>query len=599
MIKKIKLQKFKKVKNKTFDLKTTGISIVAGANNSGKSTILQALAVWEFCKTIIMLEKGKSSLLPGSNSQGVGLSVDDFLPLAVPSLKHLWTNLKTQKETTDVDGYTLRICCYWDRSDASECYLEFGLSLANDRLFVKTTASNILKSDDIPVVAYLPTFGGVVERESRLSRADRSKQIGKGLAGSVLRNMLLDMHLENQRKRISLKGTKSKISGNDLTSLRNTDPWELLLQTLREIFSCEIEVQPFNELYHNYIRVDQFKGEFKNNRFTKYPNYNKRDIMVEGSGFLQWLSVYSLVLDNSIDVIVLDEPDAHLHSSLQLTLLNRLQEIAEKQNKQVLIATHSTEIIRNTKAESILHIRSSGAQYLKEDQQKIGLLEGLGSEYSPKLNQLQKCKKVFFVENQSDATFLKYWGETLDFTLFENVVIWETTYSAKERKQLFLELKKEIPDLVGISLRDRDDESYNSVDDTLIDKSQTVISDLYFVKWRRRYIENYLFCPHAIARLVRKPVDDIIQHFQQHHSLALVGNFTVSDVPSPIYEARGKEIICTHEYSVEKVFGISKHEIAKEMSKEEICDDVKTLIRLVIEKFGVESKEDLVAAGNA
>ncbi|MBD2846408.1 ATP-binding protein [Paenibacillus sp. IB182496] len=594
MIKKIKLQKFKKMKNKTYDLNISGISIVAGANNSGKSTILQALAVWEFCKTIIMLEKSKASLLPGSNSQGVGLSVDDFLPLAVPSLKHLWTNLKTQKETTDLDGYTLRICCYWDRSDASECYLEFGLSLANDRLFVKTTATNIINSDKIPVVAYLPTFGGIVERETRLSRADRSKQIGKGLAGSVLRNMLLDMHLENQRKRVSLKGTKSKILSSDLSNLRNTDPWELLMHTLHEIFSCEIEVQPFNELYHNYIRVNQFKGEFKNNRFTKHSNYNKRDIMVEGSGFLQWLSVYSLVLDSTIDVIVLDEPDAHLHSSLQLTLLNRLQRIAAKQNKQVLIATHSTEIIRNSKAESILGIKKSGAEYLTEDQQKIGLLEGLGSEYSPKLNQLQKYKKVFFVENQSDATFINSWSERLGFSLFENTVIWETTYSAKERKHLFLELKKEIPDLVGISLRDRDDESYNTVDITLIDKSQTVIPDLYFVKWRRRYIENYLFCPQAISRLVQKPVGDIMQHFQQYHGLALFNNFTMSDVPSPIYEARGKEIICTNQHSIEKVFGVSKHAIVKEMIEEEICDDVKTLIRLVIEKFGVECEENLI-----
>ncbi|WP_248929286.1 hypothetical protein [Paenibacillus hamazuiensis] len=186
------------------------------------------------------------------------------------------------------------------------------------------------------------------------------------------------------------------------------------------------------------------------------------------------------------------------------------------------------------------------------------------------------------------------WSEKLGISFFENVVIWETTYTAKERKYLFLELKKEIPDLVGISLRDRDDESYNTVDATLIDKSQTVIPDLCFIKWRRRYIENYLFCPHAIARLAQRPVDDIIQHFQQYHGLALGDNFTMSDVPSPIYEARGKEIICTNEYSIEKIFGVSKHEIAKEMNAEEICDDVKTLINLVIEKFGMEIEEGLV-----
>jgi len=38
--------------------------------------------------------------------------------------------------------------------------------------------------------------------------------------------------------------------------------------------------------------------------------------MVEGSGFLQWLSVFALATDPGLDVLLLDEPDAHLHSSL-------------------------------------------------------------------------------------------------------------------------------------------------------------------------------------------------------------------------------------------------------------------------------------------
>lgn len=43
--------------------------------------------------------------------------------------------------------------------------------------------------------------------------------------------------------------------------------------------------------------------------------------MVEGSGFLQWLSVYTLALNPSINVLLLDEPDAHLHTTLQDHLL--------------------------------------------------------------------------------------------------------------------------------------------------------------------------------------------------------------------------------------------------------------------------------------
>jgi predicted ATP-dependent endonuclease of OLD family len=76
--------------------------------------------------------------------------------------------------------------------------------------------------------------------------------------------------------------------------------------------------------------------------------------MVEGSGFLQWLSVYTFAIDPKIDVLFLDEPDAHLHSSLQTDLMKKLQEILEEFSKQILISSHSTEVIKNLSSNIIL-----------------------------------------------------------------------------------------------------------------------------------------------------------------------------------------------------------------------------------------------------
>ena len=75
------------------------------------------------------------------------------------------------------------------------------------------------------------------------------------------------------------------------------------------------------------------KGKIENSRFVPFPTYTLRDIMAEGSGFLQWLSVYTFALSPNIDVLLLDEPDAHLHCSLQNELLDQLREIAEKKQK--------------------------------------------------------------------------------------------------------------------------------------------------------------------------------------------------------------------------------------------------------------------------
>jgi len=93
MISKVRLTKFKRFSNSTFDLHHSGITFLAGGNNSGKSTLLQAIAVWEFCRLVLENERGRASLSAGHRGQGLGLSDDEFSPIAVASLKHLWTNL--------------------------------------------------------------------------------------------------------------------------------------------------------------------------------------------------------------------------------------------------------------------------------------------------------------------------------------------------------------------------------------------------------------------------------------------------------------------------------------------------------------------------
>ncbi|EJW0401156.1 AAA family ATPase, partial [Escherichia coli] len=137
-IKKVELKKFKKYKNSTIQLNDE-LSLLVGGNNSGKSSLLQAMATWQFCKTLLEIEKGRVSWTENATNQGVGLGIVDFTPMFIPSLSHLWTNLKSQKQTED-DGYTLKIKLFWDDILKNEKFLEIGLSLANDRLFIKNTS---------------------------------------------------------------------------------------------------------------------------------------------------------------------------------------------------------------------------------------------------------------------------------------------------------------------------------------------------------------------------------------------------------------------------------------------------------------------------
>lgn len=572
------LHKFKKFRGETITLKPNKLSLIVGKNNSGKSSILHAIATWQFCKSIILFQKGIPALLQNSKCQGVGMSLDQFLPVAIPALNHLWTNLKSQKTPSETDGYTLKIGCKWNTESNKECYLEFGLSLANDRLFIKKTKSNIEENDKIPNVAYLPAFAGILDKENKVSYAERTKLIGKGLAGSILRNTILDMNNTYMEERQVLQGEKKKLSKTDRKKLQGSS-WMMLQKAMGDIFNRSIDVAPFNDSYNTHINVYCNEGTFKNEKFEKTSGVPKRDIMVEGSGFLQWLSVYSLVLDDRLDVILLDEPDAHLHASLQLELFEKLEDFVKNKKKQIIISTHSTELIKHIDHSRIIGVDKE-IKYLSHEAQKTTVIRGLGSEFAPILDMLQIHKNLLIVEGDFDETMLKIWSNTLGFSWPSNLVILPTAEGHKERKYSARLLKMEIPELKIISLRDRDDKPNSKVTPSLWDKDHPFNEDHKYIRcftWKRKNIENYLFCPSAIARASGRTIDEVNDILAQH-ALAIPQDFTKHNPASTLLDCDGKKIIKEEPNSITKKLNCTRDDIATAMTKAEICDDVKLLI---------------------
>ena len=89
MIKKIELLKFKNFDSATISLLPNKLTLLVGGNNSGKSSVLHALATWEFAKTVLVHERDQNALLAASHHDGFGISIDDFTPLNIPSFRYL------------------------------------------------------------------------------------------------------------------------------------------------------------------------------------------------------------------------------------------------------------------------------------------------------------------------------------------------------------------------------------------------------------------------------------------------------------------------------------------------------------------------------
>ncbi|MBP5103814.1 ATP-dependent nuclease [Pseudomonas protegens] len=591
-IKKVVLHRFKRYQKASINLKDQ-LSLVVGGNNSGKSTILQALAAWQFCKTLIEIEKGRRGWVQAGGKTGVGLGIVDFTPLQVPSLAHLWTNLKTSK-VNEPDGYTLKINVFWDNVDGEERFLEMGMSLANDRLFVKATSTNLTAEEiieenetpiagSVPSVAYLPPFAGITDREGRLTPAMRERFVGQGLSGGVVRNVLFDLHEENKRQRTKLLENRTKLKDSDLAWLRKNDPWEILVSAMQSMFGTDIRIVPFNERWHSYLKVRCVKGEIDSNGFFKsHPGFNARDLMVEGQGFLQWLSVYALSLTPEVNIVLLDEPDAHLNAALQKDLLQSLEAVAVGQGKQILMATHSPELIRLHEHDRILSVAKSGAKYLDAPEGRIKVLSGIGSVHTPTIHSLMQNKRMLILEAPSDLRFLQKLAERAKFKWPQNITPWYWTGTASERLQLFRQLKKEIPELKCISIRDRDDESASTVSESLIDRGfKNKEQDFTVMKWRRRHIEGYLLCKAAIARAANVDVAEIEKFFKKdEHALALPDNTTKSEIASSIRDAQAKEIF-TKGDSLKRNFQITRDDVAAVLMPKEIAEDLHTFFKAV------------------
>ncbi|WP_171013078.1 ATP-binding protein [Microbacterium sp. 2FI] len=581
---KVALKRFKQFNNDKVKLRD-GLTIVAGGNNAGKSSLLQALAVWEFCKVATVAEKGAVALTrAGRAALGLGIGDDEFSPINVPTLNHLWTNLKSSKiPDVDPDGYTLSIRCDWQDPSGNEKLLEFSLSLANDRLFVKVSDSNLADDDRVPVIAYLPPFAGISAREERATGAMRRRRIGEGLAGAVLRNLLLDMRLANLARRDQLAVGKTRVPEKDLVKLREEDPWELLQGTLREVFSAEIVMSDFNEEYHSYIQANVVKGHVDGFKLTRYPKYKPRDLMVEGSGFLQWLSVYTLATAPSIDVLLFDEPDAHLHAALQAQMVDRLAQLASQFDKQVLLATHSAEIIRTTSPTEILEVRGRTTprfRYLSEDEQKVGLMVGIGSDYAPRIDRVRKTKRVLFYEGKSDRDVLRVLAHTAGCAWPSNVADWQTSDHVKERKIVWRSLRAEFGDVRALSIRDRDDEAAGTVDATLHDKNNGSEDGFIALKWRRRYIESYLIWPDAIAAAAGISTAVVKSDLDAMFGFGTIGrSWTQTDTADAFMDARAKAILAH--------FDVKAVKVAKHIPATALCDDIHTFL-VELEALGRE-----------
>lgn len=132
-----------------------------------------------------------------------------------------------------------------------------------------------------------------------------------------------------------------------------------------------------------------------------------REIFWSGFGFQVWCQMLThLIQSRDASLFLIDEPDIYLHSDLQRQLIGILRSLGP----DILIATHSTEIISEAESGEIVLINKKrrSAKRLTHVSEVSEVFGSLGSTLNPTLTQVARTRRVVFVEGNDFRVLARF-----------------------------------------------------------------------------------------------------------------------------------------------------------------------------------------------
>lgn len=558
MIHKLRLKNFKKIQDEIFIF--NNFNIIVGANNSGKSTALQALAIWQYC-----IDQFK--LAPKTGVRGIQIVLPNFTALPLPEFNLLWRDkidrIYSKKEETNKKEQIyiyIEIDVYWKNEEGEEKNFCVTMRYQSPQAVFAIPANGwaefgeLIQTPEFPKIVYVPPFSGIEPHEQWMDDGNVKQHIGKSQPGSVLRNLLF------------------RVVNTDIPIDQNIG-WQEIYNKVKEWFGIDLQIPQYT-----FGVSTEIKAEYKSNG-------KSFDVISGGSGFHQIITLLAFLHGYSdITTILLDEPDAHLHNNLQKKIVNYFID----KDKQFLIATHSEEFIRNVDMHSIISIMS-GKPIAIDSTDKI--IKALSEVDNNDVLRTQECPYILYVEGEDDDRILSAWANVINK---DNVYQKFYTYPLGGRsKQLMKEcsddhytaLKQIVPALKRVVLLDYDNEDTYHPDD----------NNPCLKEWKRKNIDNYLLVPEAWRRavaiqlnesedsLLLNPYYGIINDFFESQNLTLPRNANWRTVNANIFTViDGKKLLFSDQNSLfNKILAeskgtlkISRQNVALAMQATEIHQDV-------------------------
>lgn len=583
LITQLTLRNFKNVSEQIY--KFTQFDLLVGRNNSGKSTVLQALAIWQFC--IDEFHRSKRS-----GSKGIQVVLPNFTALPVPEFNLLWKDKTERAYPVDKNGkrkqefILISILVEWRRATGETDSFGVELRYHSPQTIYAIPSDGWEKfrtceqQGDLPIIAYVPPFSGLEPTEKWLDISPIRQQVGKGQPGSVLRNLLLRVCPSPAR------------DPNEPIPKDYKPPadWQELADIIKCWFSVEICQPKYDSAKDVYITV-----EYRQNG----KNY---DIIAGGSGFHQTLTLLAFLYGYQPTTILLDEPDAHLHVNLQREIIDDFKRRSLDKNTQFLIATHAEEFVRGVDASQIVSLLNQAPKRIQSTPKVLRAMADVSNE---EIARLMASPYILYVEGESDQRILRAWANqcgakaAMDEVYFKEMGGGGKKNMMDRANEHFAALQQIIPGASRLMLFDHDDS------DSAFHPSPDNAS---LAEWRRKNIENYLLVPDAWKRAALLqallPEDDLftqsvlktIDAFFNDQNLTLPPGRTWRNVTANVFSVvDGKRILFENDDSLFHQLRNSlpsvklvREQVAMTMLADEIHEDVHHFIGKLLALISTE-----------
>ena len=549
MIRKVVVRNFKKFGQQEFDIPDH--LVIAGPNNSGKTTLLQAIAAWSEIAFQWLENNRDLAREEDGNYPHKDFNLLRFNSVPLADFNHLWKD-KHAEQTVSVWLHTYQ----WEIG-FEIVYKEMELAAVRPARDVnENDLEKYLNDPLIPV--YIPPLSGLDIKEPLFDSVVIPARLARLQAGSVLRNLLLAVSRDAQK-------------------------WQKLQEVVGSFFGYEL-LPPSGgaEILARY-------------RHSAQDTYY--DLSSAASGFLQILVVYASLLHKDSSVLLIDEPDAHLHILLQDKIYRDLRDYARWSGSQLIIATHSERLINAVDLRHLCVLLDGRPKIVAEKSERTALITSLVALDNVDIALAFTTPGILYVEGHSDISILRAWAEKLNHRLFPFLEkpFWRpTVYQTHQygegidSERHFEALKLVREDVSGIELRDSDGRE--------VDTGPRILQNgLARMHWRRYEIESYLIHPDAIARFVEsvsgKEAADRVDTYMEQQLPPVVYSSPL-EFSDYLQGTKAKVILSKIMQEAGLVVRESDYfHIAAQMTKEEIHPEVVEKLDAIAKHFKLNQNE--------